>query len=754
MKSSRLLATSILILGLALALTPPAQAATIVVNTTSDADDGVCNAAHCTLREAINAANADPGSPDEITFNIPGVGLHTIQPNSPLPIITSNLLVLDGTTQPGFTDHPLIELDGSLVPSSPGLEVTGSSNLIRGLAISRFRDGVVIYGSDNRLLGNYIGTDPLGLSDRGNLNTGIAVYGPGNQIGDVSDEPGGPCQMRCNLISGNDWIGVRIAPGADGTAVLDNLIGTDASGSAGIGNNYRGVSIESASFNAIQGNVISGNGITGGGAGLAITGGTDNRVEGNRIGTNDAGTLAIPNAHYGVSLSATDRTFILRNLISGNTVCGVFAFPDSTRMVAQGNLIGSDLGGTIPIPNASCGIGASGESGSLIGGTGAGQGNLIMGNVAGISVAGTGPLTGQWLIIQGNTIADQIFVGIHLLHTQYVQVGGSAPGAGNVITGNGGGIDLTQPVSNAWIQGNRIGVRADGTPDGNANYGIFVTGTNNLIGGAAPGEGNLIAYNSGPGIHVLGNALFFTDANRFLGNAIHDNMALGIDLSAVSPGWDGVTANDPGDADGGANALQNFPGLASATTDGVATTISGTLNSASSQSYRIEFFANDACDGSGSGEGERYLGFVEVVTDGAGNASFNVTGLPLTTPGEFVTSTATDILFGNTSEFSACVEVTMSATAPLVAAIETLSDDVDTLAVSGDLTPTQADKLNGYLDRAMRQVELGNNWAAVAHMNAFVGQVDRYVKRGELDQNVAAPLRVSAQQIIYQIESL
>src|SRR5574341_322993 len=399
MKSSRILVTSLLMLGLALAMSPPVQAATLVVNTTSDADDGVCNAAHCSLREAINAANLAAGE-DVIAFNIPGSGPHTIQPASPLPAIASNL-VLDGTSQPGFTDHPLIELDGSLVSSSPGLEIAGSSNFIRGLAINRFMDGVVIDGPDNLLLGNYIGTDPLGLSDRGNLNTGITIHAPGNRIGDVSDEPDAVCRMRCNLISGNNWIGLRIVAGADGTHVTGNMIGTDASGSSGIGNNYRGVSIENASLNSLQ-----------------------------------------------------------RNLISGNTICGLYASPGSTHMLAQGNLVGSDIGGATPIPNASCGVAASGESGSLIGGTEAGQGNLILGNLVGISVASTGPLPGEPLTIQGNTVTDNTYIGIHVLVTQDVQIGGSAPGAGNVITGNAGGINFTEPASFIRVQGNRIGVRA------------------------------------------------------------------------------------------------------------------------------------------------------------------------------------------------------------------------------------------------------------------------------------------------------
>src|SRR5262249_12923237 len=85
----------------------------------------------------------------------------------------------------------------------------------------------------------------------------------------------------------------------------------------------------------------------------------------------------------------------------------------------------------------------------------------------------------------------------------------------------------------------------------------------------------------------------------------------------------------------------------------------GTLNSASSKLYRIEFFANTACDPSGNGEGQRFLGFTNVTTDNGGNATINET---LPTPsgiaaGDFVTATATDVTANKTSEFSACLPV-------------------------------------------------------------------------------------------------
>ena len=135
--------------------------------------------------------------------------------------------------------------------------------------------------------------------------------------------------------------------------------------------------------------------------------------------------------------------------------------------------------------------------------------------------------------------------------------------------------------------------------------------------------------------------------NSILGNSIFRNGELGIDL-----GPDGVTGNDDGDGDGGANLLQNFPLITSA----VGNTVSGTLNSAAGRTFRIEIFSNSGvapCDSSGNGEGETFVGTTNVTTDTSGNQSFTVT---LATPlpsGAAVTATATDP-DGNTSEFSQC----------------------------------------------------------------------------------------------------
>jgi parallel beta-helix repeat protein len=131
------------------------------------------------------------------------------------------------------------------------------------------------------------------------------------------------------------------------------------------------------------------------------------------------------------------------------------------------------------------------------------------------------------------------------------------------------------------------------------------------------------------------------------------NGALGIDL-----GNDGVTVNDSGDSDTGANSLQNFPVLTRAVANGTDKVwLSGTLNSAANASYRIEFFSSPTADGSGYGEAGTYLGSTSVTTNSSGDVSFDaVLGGVAVTPGHVLTATATRILPGgtltDTSEFS------------------------------------------------------------------------------------------------------
>ncbi|MEG4209656.1 DUF4347 domain-containing protein, partial [Microcoleus sp. S13_B4] len=217
----------------------------------------------------------------------------------------------------------------------------------------------------------------------------------------------------------------------------------------------------------------------------------------------------------------------------------------------------------------------------------------------------------------------------------------------NVISGNGdlgiGGIFIPGPASNTKITGNYIGTDSTGTINlGNGGDGIFILrqNTNNtIIGGIAPGEGNIIANNKGSGIEVVGN----TGGHTIQGNRIFNNRRLGIDLIGTT----GLTSNDLGDADKGSNNLQNYPVLTSLSGN----TVSGILNSTPNANFRIEFFANSSYDPAGTGQGETFLGFQDVTTDSAGNANINfpytpVAGKPV------LAATATNKTTGDTSEFS------------------------------------------------------------------------------------------------------
>ena len=142
----------------------PTQALTFTVSNTNDSGAG-------SLRQAIANANANGGEHDTIVFNIPGAGVHTINVLTALPKITT-LMTIDGTTQPGFSGTPIIELDGQFSPPETiGLEIDSVGNsTIKGLCIGRFWLAIEIAGpvGANTIIGNYIGVSPQGTTLRWN----------------------------------------------------------------------------------------------------------------------------------------------------------------------------------------------------------------------------------------------------------------------------------------------------------------------------------------------------------------------------------------------------------------------------------------------------------------------------------------------------------------------------------------------------------------------------------------------------------
>ena len=336
---------------------------------------------------------------------------------------------------------------------------------------------------------------------------------------------------------------------------------------------------------------------------------------------------------------------------------GIIVNPTATATVIQGNFVGLTPAGAAA--GNSNGIYVNGANGVQIGGTAPAQRNIvssnggrgldfdnatnvtIQGNYVGTNLAGTGAM-------------GQGFAGVRINNVSNLLVGGTAAGAGNVVSGNGLSAFNTFALTNVTFEGNFIGVGADGTTVlGNGEHGIALGNqlSGVIIGGTAAGAGNLIANNTQRGITIAAGT---TGRAEISGNRIFNNGNLGIDLNN-----DGVTANDAGDGDTGPNGLQNFPVLASATSAGSNTTIQGTLNSTPNTTFNVQFFSNATCDPSGNGEGRTFLGSTTVNTDAGGNVVFNPTLLTATTPGEFVTATATDAA-GNTSEFSACTTVSAS----------------------------------------------------------------------------------------------
>jgi CSLREA domain-containing protein len=469
----------------------PASAATFTVNSTADSadatvGDAVCDAGGgvCTLRAAIEEANADS---DEDTIMFAELSTDTIQPGSALPNIIRTVFIIG--TEP---DGDRIELDGTLAGATTnGLTLsTADNSTISGLVINRFGGDGIEFGStatENLVENTYIGTDVTGAVNLGNLGNGIEIRGHTNTVG-------GSAASSANLISGNQGSGVVIRSGASENLLEGNLIGTDVTGMAPLPNTTHGVVLDSLAHD-------------------------------NFIGSTTAGG---------------------RNVISGNTQDGVrVQTSGTTENIIEGNLIGTSVNGTDPLPNAQDGVGIRTSA----------SGNII---------------------------------------------GGTAAGAGNVISGN-------------TDDGIQVGSPADPTPTMNA----------------------------------------------LLRNSILGNGALGIDLDPTN----GLTPNDAGDTDTGSNNLQNFPVLTSAASSATMTTIAGTLNSEASKTYRLEFFSNDACDSSGNGEGKTFLGATSVTTDSSGNVSFTAPSLTGGVAGQVATATATDP-DNNTSEFSACTTVVFDPTLP------------------------------------------------------------------------------------------
>ena len=310
----------------------------------------------------------------------------------------------------------LIELNAINI-NNPALWVFGNGSTIEGLDINNDHGNTIqLDGNGNLVIGDFIGTDTSGTVALGQTEAGVVVNGMNNTIGGIS-------AAERNVISGN-YLGVGLQGSAVDNQVLGNYIGTDATGTMPLGNTTGGVSVfNGATGNTVggtapgAGNVISGN--TGVGVGFAAPGTSGNYVLGNLIGVNATDTLALPNTNGGVFIGqGASSTMVGGNVISGNDGIGVRIVDVGTsNNLVEGNDIGTDATGNIAIPNTADGvsIGGADTTGNQIGGTTPGAGNIIAFNHgAGVSVFDSGLPGATGNPILGNSIYDNDGLGIDL----------------------------------------------------------------------------------------------------------------------------------------------------------------------------------------------------------------------------------------------------------------------------------------------------------------------------------------------------
>ncbi len=510
---------------------------TFTVNTTDDLDDGVCNAAHCSLREALNAANLHAEGAT-VAFNIPGPPPHTIRPTSGLPPLMGKV-VLDGTTEPDFAGSPVIELDGTNAGGfTQGVPVEGDGNTIRGLVVNRFSDNGISMGGDGNVVeGCYVGTDVTGTVDLGNGNAGVLIGGGRD------NRVGGTTTAARNVISGNPEGVTIVAETATGNVVEGNYIGTDATGTVALPNHV-GVLVLGPG-NTIGGttpgarNVVSGNNVNGVDLGPPHANG--NLVAGNYVGVDASGTLALGNGVGIFVNNVTGNTIggtsaAARNVVSGN-VEGITLWDiGSTGNLVRGNYVGTNPAGSGAIPNRD-GIVVYGPK-NTIGGTQAGAGNLVSGNTSnGIMLAG--PLANENLV-QGNRVGTDAAGSAALGNAEAGAsvgpgsdnvIGGTESGARNLLSGNKYGVLMWSPEADGnVVQGNYIGTNAAGTAAIPNQSGVLLWSSNTIVGGSSASARNLISGNAFAGIDMGEGTNGTIIRGNYIGTDVTGSLALRNDL--------------------------------------------------------------------------------------------------------------------------------------------------------------------------------------------------------------------------------
>ncbi len=605
----------------------------IMVTNTNDNGSG-------SLRQAILTANSSAGSTIDFAINS---GAQTIvvggSTGIALPAIMAKGTIIDGTSQTGYSGTPLIDLEGATSgqASYDGITIEADNCTIKGLVLNSFADGITLESgaSGNLVTGCYIGTNSGGTAAQTNSAFGVYIYGAS------SNTIGGTTPSAANLVSGNGFAGINVV-GAD-NLVEGNICGLDVSGNNPVANR-EGISLQ----NGATGNTIGG---TAAGAGNVCSGNyrdgvyisdastTGNLVEGNIIGMNSSATSTnnVGNGIDGVLLRAGARNNTL-----GGTATGA------------GNLIGGNFDNGVHIY-------------ATAGGT---TGNLVEGCYIGTTPAN---------LMSGSADLGDRKRGIYIDGAANNTIGGTTPGAGNVICANGetGILHTGILIANANATGNQV---LGNLISSNTGYGVRIGSyaNDNTIGGTASGAGNTIGgapsgtnYNVGPnGLDAVAVDNYAGQSNY--GSAGVGNEILGNSITEISTGTNGI--NLVSNSTNTGNNNQAAPVLTSAVSSANGAYVTGSLSSTPSTKFRVEFF------GSATGsppEGQIYLtagpqnpdlsnGDVEVMTSTSGQVTFTAyLATPPTIPiGDVMTATVTNETTGDTSEFSSAIAVTPDTTPP------------------------------------------------------------------------------------------
>jgi hypothetical protein len=451
--------------------------------------------------------------------------------------------------------------NGVLIEDAPvnfvGTGAPGAGNVISGNGGS----GVRVTGTPsdqisnarlNAILGNYIGTNADGTAAVPNQAGGVLIQGDV-----IVTRVGGPSPLERNVISGNEGGGVGIfgifgVEGVGGNLVVNNYIGTDATGTSAVPNKGDGVHIETSASNdvggdtAAAGNVISGNQ----GSGVFITGAfaAGNKIKQNHIGIDPSSTVPIPN-RVGITLTnnaqgdGPSKTLIQNNFISKNLKAGI-------RLVNDGAISGgvreTEIFGNLLVRNVGFGILVDFSPDNRIGGTDGTRRNVIVfttpdpaneeSYTTGHGIYVRGPFSTD-NTISGNLVSGNEGTGIKVGEgASSNDIGLPLFGGGNVVNRNAAsGIDITDPDTRLnVVQGNVVGLTDAGEPAGNGLAGVRVSfgAHDNQIGGTSLLARNIVSANQ-DGVRLFEGAHHNEVLGNFVGTDLTGAFAAGLGNTVV-----------------------------------------------------------------------------------------------------------------------------------------------------------------------------------------------------------------------------